>query len=492
LILDALAASFADELTKIAKVVTPLQPHQQRVVNRIQEKDQPGLVVAHGLGSGKTLTSIAAQEALGHKASVVVPASLKANYRKEVKKHVRGKTPTRHLVSMQNMATKKTPPTDPMMIVDEAHRARDTSTSTYQTLKNNEAEKRLLLTGSPFYNHPSDIAPLVNIAAGKNVLPGTKEDFSSRYISNNKVSPGILRRLMGVRPGSVEGLNQGRAKELKGHLAKWVDYHPNSTTDFPEVQREDVRVPMTPQQLKYYDTVMGQAPAWVSYKVRSGLPPSKTEAKQLNSFLTGARQISNTTGPYHTEGQAQDPKIQMAYDNLKQHLDANPNAKAVVYSNFLDAGINPYKAKLEEGGIPYGEFTGEMPKAKRDDLVKQYNANKIRALLLSSAGGEGLDLRGTRLMQILDPHWNNEKLKQVEGRGIRYQSHSDLPPEERKILVQKYLSTRVPKGLLEKIKLKKPGGSVDEYLSNLASQKEKLIDEFRGLLPQEPQPQPAG
>lgn len=56
-------AAFLDELEKLAAVSTPLLPHQQRAVDRLQREDQPGLVAIHGLGSGKTLTSIAAQEA---------------------------------------------------------------------------------------------------------------------------------------------------------------------------------------------------------------------------------------------------------------------------------------------------------------------------------------------------------------------------------------------------------------------------------------------
>jgi hypothetical protein len=127
-----------------------------------------------------------------------------------------------------------------------------------------------------------------------------------------------------------------------------------------------------------------------------------------------------------------------------------------------------------------------MDRTERDDLVKQYNANKLRTLLISSAGGEGLDLRGTRLMQILDPHWNDEKIKQVEGRGIRYRSHDDLPPEERNVLVQRYLATRPRMGLLEKAHLRKPGGSVDQYLRDRAGDKERLIQQFRALLPKEP------
>ncbi len=483
--LPGLIDGFCDELEKLANITTPLKPHQQRVVDRIQQPDQPGLVVAHGLGSGKTLTSIAAQEALNMPADVVVPASLQGNYRKEVKKHVTGKTPKRHVQSMQNVAVKGKAPERKMMIIDEAHRARDPSTKTYQTLSKNQAEKRLLLTGSPFYNHPADIAPLVNMAAGEKVLPGNPTDFERKYVAQRKVRPGPLARMRGIRPGSVPELNQKREGDLREIFGKWVDHHPGSTEGYPTVSREDVKVEMTPEQMGVYSTILNKAPAWVAYKIRKGLPPTKAEAQQLNAFLTGTRQASNSTAPFQTEGDPHEPKIEKAYNNLKEYLDANPKAKAVVYSNYLQAGLDPYKRRLQAAGIPFGEFTGQQPKDVRDNLVKQYNENKIRALLLSSAGGEGLDLKGTRLMQILDPHWNDEKIKQVEGRGVRYQSHADLPEDQRNVHIQRYLATRPRMSLLEKMRLKNPGGGVDEYLAARAAEKERLIGQFRGLLPSE-------
>jgi SNF2 family DNA or RNA helicase len=481
-------ASFSAEVEKLAVIKTELQPHQQRVVDRIKRKDQPGLVVAHGLGSGKTLTSIAAQEALNIPADIVVPAALQGNYKKEIKKHVRGKTPRRHVQSMQNVAVKNSPPSNKMMIVDEAHRAREVGTKTHQVLSKNKADKRLLLTGSPFYNHPSDIAPLINMAAGDRVLPSNPQDFEKRYVSMNKVSPGFFGRLRGVKSGVVPNLNKKREEELKQHFGKWVDYHPSSTDNFPEVKRENVEVQMTSEQMGVYETLMNRAPAWVAYKIRKGLPPNKAESQQLNAFLGGVRQASNSTAPFQVD-ETQDPKIQKAFENLKAHLDENPRAKAVVYSNYLQAGLNPYKRRLEEAKIPYGEFTGQMDKVRRDKLVKQYNANKLRALLISSAGGEGLDLKGTRLMQIIEPHWNDEKIKQVEGRGVRYKSHDELPPEERNVLIQRYLATRPRTGLMEKAHLKGPGGSVDQYLATRSAEKERLIQQFRDLLPKEPTPQ---
>jgi hypothetical protein len=473
---------------KKADVITDLQPHQKRVVERIKSPSQSGLLVAHGLGSGKTLTSIAAQEALGLPADVVVPASLQENYAKEVRKHTTGPSPHREIKSLQNVALKGHGPSNRMLIVDEAHRAREPGSKTYQTLAKNRSEKRLLLSASPFYNHPADVAPLINLAAGgkEPVLPAKRGDFERRFVSSKVSKPGLWGSIRGVKPGETPILNPKERRHLQDTFKQWVDYHPGSTEGFPTVEREDVKVPMSPEQLKMYDTLLGKAPYWVSYKIKQGLPPNKQEAQELNAFMSAVRQVSNTTAPYQTEGKVHDPKIQAAFDRLKQNLDTNPQAKALVYSNFLDAGVKPYKQRLEESGIPYGEFTGEMARAKRDDLVRQYNENKIRALLISSAGGEGLDLKGTRLIQVLDPHWNAEKIKQVEGRGIRFKSHDHLPEEERKVLVERYLATRPRSGVMEKLRLQQPGGAADEYLAQMSANKEQLIDQFRQLMPNQP------
>lgn len=115
-------------------------------------------------------------------------------------------------------------------------------------------------------------------------------------------------------------------------------------------------------------------------------------------------------------------------------------------------------------------------------MVRDYNDDKLKALLLSSAGGEGLDLKGTRLIQLLEPHWNQEKLKQVIGRGIRYKSHAALPEDERNVRVQRYLATRAPSGLLERVGLKKPGYGVDQYLDEMGARKERLNQQVREML----------
>lgn len=475
--------SAAAVLEKEARLLSTPQPHQKRVADRLSKDDQPGLVAVHGLGSGKTLTSILTEDQLKLPTTVVVPAALRGNYAKELSKHVTGNDhPKVDIVSMQNAALAGSVPGDGLLVVDEAHRARGMDSKTRAAIANNKAKKRLLLTATPFYNHPADIAPLINMVAGKDILPGHRPEFEKRYIKELKQRPGLIGWLRGVKPGKIPTLNPDRAKELQAVFDKWTDSYEGSKVNFPEVKREDVKVPMDRAQRQIYDTLMKKAPFWVQYKVRRGLPPTKQESGSLNAFLGGVRQVSNTTAPFQRIGNPHEPKVEIAFQNLKKTLDSNPRAKGVVYSNYINAGLEPYKKRLDAAGIPYGEFSGQMPKFERDNLVKAYNENKLRTLLISSAGGEGLDLKGTRLVQLLDPHWNVEKLKQVEGRGIRYKSHEGLPPEEQNVLVQRYLATLPRKGLAEKLHLKKPGLGVDEYMVGTADRKDRLNRQFRELI----------
>lgn len=472
---------------KIADIRTELQPHQQRVVDRIQ--GQPGLVVAHGMGSGKTLTSIAAAERLGGPTTVLAPAALQTNYQKEMKKHIKGKPEAQYdISSLQRAALSGEVAPSKTLIVDEAHRLRDPSSQARKAVRGAETEKRLLLTGTPLYNRPYDLASLVNVAAGDNIFPGAQADFDRRYIGEKVTQPGFFaKHFRGVQPGSTPVLkNEG---ELGKKLQQWVDFHENNTEGFPSRHDQVVGVTMSPKQQELYDFAMEQAPAWVRYKVQHGLPPSKAESKELNAFASATRQISNSPGGFeqgmdYETAAAHSPKLQEAFRRLQEGIAKNPEHRALIYSNFLESGLHPYETMLKAKGIPYGKFTGELGKSERDNMVKQYNEGALKALMLSSAGGEGLDLKGTRQIQVLDPHWNKEKIEQLVARGIRYKSHEHLPEDQRHVDVEHYVSQLPEPGMLKKlIGGKRPGG-IDEYLRQMSASKDELNQQVRTLLKQ--------
>lgn len=461
---------------------SPLLPHQQRVIDKLEKEDQPGLILMHGLGSGKTRSSIEAYKKLGLPAEILLPAALKGNYEKEIKKWV-GKNPKDvHIRSQQDLARKGANPEDfknKLMIIDEAHRLRNEDTKLYKALKNVEPKKRVLLTGTPIYNHPSDIAKLINLAGGKDILPERLPEFEKEYIGARTVFPSFAHRILGVSPGQEMFVKN--KDYLRKVFHKLIDYHAGNAEGFPEVSKEVVNVPMHENQQRIYKALMKDLPWHLRAKVSAGLPPNRKELDKLIPFLSGARMISNSTlGFDENEKNVVSPKIEKAFNYLKDQIAADPEYKGLVYSNYLQSGVEPYKKLLQQANIPYGEFTGDIKDSVRNQLVKDYNDNKLRALIVSSAGGEGLDLKGTRLVQLLEPHFNNEKIKQVIGRAARYKSHEALSPEKRKVMIQHYLSSLNPT-TFEKLRRKQPT-STDEYLQNLADEKEKLNNEFIKLI----------
>ncbi len=465
-------------------------PHQQRAVDKLLRNDQPGLILWHGLGSGKTRTSIEAYKALHMPTSVIVPASLAGNYRKELDKWVGGQPKDVDIVSQQLLGRTEEgqkPPlkNEGLMIVDEAHRLRNAGSNTSRVIHDIPAQKKLLLTGTPIYNHPSDLATLVNTVAQEDILPMSESGFEQSYMTKEKVQAPLLAKIFeGAKDSSKKVINERKKKDLAKILNKYIDYYPGSKEGFPEVKQTTVSVPMSTQQERIYDTIMGKAPWTVRTMVKYNLPPSKSDITHLRAFLNGARLVSDSTAGFVPEGkEVVSSKIDTAFKHLKDKLDSDKTYKGIVYSNFINSGVNEYKKRLDANKIPYGEFTGEVKSSIRDNLVKKYNENKLRVLLLSSAGAEGLDLKGTRMVQVLEPHFNNEKIKQVIGRAARYQSHAALPKEKQNVLVENYLSTKPWKDSWwnRLWGIEKPT-STDEYLKNMAEQKEKLNDQFLDLV----------
>ncbi len=83
--------------------------------------------------------------------------------------------------------------------------------------------------------------------------------------------------------------------------------------------------------------------------------------------------------------------------------------------------------KLDELGITYRQITGAQTGAKRAESVRMYNEDRIKVLVITKAGGEGLDLKNTTGVILMEPAWNESANQQVIGRAVRYKSHETLP-----------------------------------------------------------------
>lgn len=452
-----------------------LQPQQQRVIERI--KNEPAVLVYHGLGSGKTLASIAAGETLGGTREVIVPASLRENFRKELKKFV-SKPKDYDVKSYHEAVRRGISPAD-LTIFDEAHRLGRGESQT-SALPRQVGGKALYLTGTPVRNDPSELAPLLPLLAADRGAPVTQEAFAKKFIEEREVSPGFFGRLWGITPGvEKELIHKNKLRDL---LSGRVDYHP-AQGEYPAVTTKTVEVRMSPEQDRVYRGLMARNPM-LSYKIRNNLPPSKVESKSLNAFLSAVRQASNNPASFDVtltgSPVKHSPKLRRMLADLTKGTTDDVNFKAFVYSNYLDSGVLPLSQELSALKIPNAVFHGGLSDAERRRIVEDYNAGRLKVLLASGAGSEGLDLKGTKMVQIMEPHWNASRVDQVVGRAVRHMSHSHLPESERTVEVRKYFSKPI-QGFIDRLFGREATGA-DHYLNELSNKKEDLIRQLLGVL----------
>ena len=184
------------------------------------------------------------------------------------------------------------------------------------------------------------------------------------------------------------------------------------------------------------------------------------------------------------------------YAAILQNIQNAPGS-SLIYSQFLDMegigifrlvmdanGYAPIEIIMSSGGIPifserteaslrkgtlqprYITFSGaekedvrrlaldvfnarfnELPESLSKVLLEagfKDNDNKrgqiCRCFCITSAGAEGLSLKNVRAVHIMEPYWNDVRLKQVKGRAIRIGSHLDLPKEDQNVSIYTYVT----------------------------------------------------
>lgn len=468
-----------------------LQPHQARVVRNVQNQlateDKVRLLLYQGLGSGKTLGGLAAAESTKIPYTAIVPAALRVNLRKEQEKFIDPATAVlSNIMSHTGLGRGLNIENPQSLLIDEAHRFRNSESAQTKNLLEavRKAKQVVMLTGTPIVNSPADFAVPYSVLTGKNMSP---EEFSSRYVDNDP-HPSLYRRIFGLKAPDPALKN---VNELKENLKGKVDYFAPAKPQ-AEINREDVITEMTRDQTDLNAQMYGKLPALLRWKLQLNYPLTNEESKKMVSFLTGPRQLGLSTNAF-TQGKVDpmaafksSPKLTEAFKRLNDLLNKDPKGKALIFSNFIESGLAPYQAALNKAGIPAASFTGALSDKQRKKLVDDYNSDKLKVMLLGPSGTEGLSFKGTKLVQLLDPHWNNTRAEQSEGRGLRYDSHAHLPLADRKVKIERHIARAAPsrlKSLLRYIGIKVNSlPATDDYLIAAGNRKQQLNDKFLDLL----------
>lgn len=450
------------ESTCITRSKLLLKNHQVKVIDFLNQESHRGLLVIHSVGTGKTLTAVTVSQCFLDKNQdanviVVTPTSLQENFKENMKKYGADPNDDRYqFFTIQSFSNaSKSGQIDcknNLLILDEAHNIRTHISKGEGVNARNlldcakYSKKVLLLTATPLINKISDINNLMAMVNGMEPIP----ESAFKYLSNN-------------------------IRELESYFdCKISIYSPPETEikdKFPGKEVQDIFIKMSPSYLEKYEEIERNE---LDAENRNNLFGGTSD---LTVFYNGVRRASNNLD------EKMSPKIKWIMKKIKE----NPGSKFLIFSHFLDAGIGLMMSNLTDNDIDFEHVDGSMSITNRKKAVDKYNNRDVNVLLISKAGGEGLDLKETKFVIILEPSWNDSTLVQVIGRAVRYESHINLPKDDQVVYVYKLhmvkpSEERFLESILEQNKVESPVKdsvlSVDLYLKNFSKLKQIVIDEF--------------
>ncbi len=435
-----------------------IKKHQLSVANHLV--DNKGVIVVHSVGTGKTLSAISTAQCLLIKKIVshiivITPTSLQENFKSQAKMYGISSAELDNLYtfytiqgisnSIDNNDVK--PPGNSLVIIDEAHNLRTLGGSRFQNIFKyvKRASKVMLLTATPLINYKHDIINLVSLINGEKPISIDKFELM------------------------LDELDKTDFKNYVSNIFSfYIKDQDKPDPNFPSKKVLEIFLPMDKD---YYNTYIGVENGQVSK-----IPDFK--GKNIHVFYNGLRRASNIIDK-------KSPKVEWIIDKIK----LEKKSKFVIFSHFINMGLKPIMKWLESKKIKYSHVTGDLSIQERKEAVDKYNNNELRIMLISKSGSEGLDLKGTGYIIIMEPAWNENAIEQIIGRGVRYKSHEGMVKSKQNVTIYKLYCIKpqefksinkiTNKFLLE---YNENMLSVDLYLRNYAWLKQQEIISFYKIL----------
>ena len=294
----------------------------------------------------------------------------------------------------------------------------------------------MLLTATPLINYPYDIINLISLVKGE--PPLTIEEFD-KVLESKKL--------------------------LSQYISNVFSFYSRKENDnFPDKKIHEIFLPMNTKYSQVYEKIeKGHVSKFKDFK-----------GKNVHVFYNGLRRASNTIGDFS-------PKIDWIINFIKQHK----NQKIIIFSHFIEMGIVPIIKFLNKNDIPYAHIIGDVSMKERESAVNNYNQNKAKIIFISKAGSEGIDLKNTSSIILLEPSWNENTIEQIIGRGVRYKSHSKGKTVNiyRLYTVKNFEDKNIKKIIDNNLlTFGKCMLSVDLYLRNYSKTKQDKLNSFNNIL----------
>jgi len=476
--------------------------------------------VYHRIGAGKTCSAIQIAEKWKkvRKIKVVLPASLKGNFRNELRSMCGGNN---YLKPSERKTLAELDPSDnkykeiikrsderineyykiysynkfiescqegtmnlrkTLLIIDEVQNMVSETGSFYNQLKKliNSSDKSLrivLLSATPMFDKPTEIALTMNLLMLPKKIPINRE-FEKTFIKTQK-------------RGEKNYYYTKNMELFKEYIKGYISYYRGAPVyTFPKMKVRYVKCEMSKFQYNAYKTVSNKEKKQLKKRIKS-----MTVDTLPNNFYLGTRFVSNIVFPnmktdysgYHSFCGKEITKRLYKYSTKFNAIlnKLKKRGKTFIYSAFKElSGLRSLVRVLEEMGYKnyvyhgpgkkrFAIWSGDESQYIKEEIREVFNrtdnlyGEKLKIILGSPSIKEGVSLKAVQYVHILEPYWNQSRLDQVIGRASRFCSHKDLPEEKRMVHVYIYIAVH-----------EKEEETVDEYIKKLSDNKNKIIRDF--------------
>lgn len=514
--------------------------HQLFCAKYMTDKVVKGLLIFHGLGTGKTLTFTITANALDMDTVILAPASLKENEFKTIEQNYTGSKKfyflsynSPNFVGQYKKLGKRTIGEskdinyfdNKFIVIDEAHiffqnvisGKAEQAFKIFTFLLSAKDVKFMFLTGTPISGDPFELSPMFNLLR-KDTFPIKRDEFYNYFVAgddsvikNKNVFADRITGLVSYYKG-IHDINQWILPKMDSFeiircpmgLVQWSNYISIrlKEVDFERKSRYDKR------SFKVGNYKRPERSNFGAYKAGSLQAcdfafPSEVEKKYENVHGT-IKNIAETKWKYLTDLF----KFSDIYDNidkystkikkLLEHIDKIKGQKIFIYTRFKVVGTYILSEMLKQVG--YTEWTKKnlMKETTIDsdktfgvvngdttdkyEIINYFNdksnmyGSKMKIIIGTSVMAAGVSLFDTREVHVLEPQWKYSIMDQIVGRINRVCSHVNLPISERTFKVYFYLS-EVPNKYKDLADFD-DGLSSDEIIYSISDKRNKLINSF--------------
>lgn len=467
--------------------LTPL-PHQLEVARQVVENMNGKAILADEVGLGKTIEAgLILKEymirGLVKKVLILVPASLVTQWEIELntKFYIPAVAQRKAYVWEQcdvvvsSIDTaKRNPHRDiifsldyDLIIIDEAHKLKNSKTKNYEFVQSLKKKFCLLLTATPIQNRISEIFNLVSLLKpghlGNETAFYEKYKKDSRSLDDNAHLKELVNKVMIRNRRADTGI-------------EWTKRHV-----------ETIPIEFSKEERDLYESVTelrGEGD-WVNSSQFSVMTLQREACSSREAvFYTLRNMVSRQEAPsdmFQEQIQFLVSKVEKVQRNSKAEkaleLIKGIDDKVIIFTEYRATQLY-LQWFLKQHGISSVPFRGGFKRGKKD-WMRELFKNNVQVLIATEAGGEGINLQFCNHIINYDLPWNPMRLEQRIGRIHRLGQEKDVMIYN--FAVKDTVEEHILKLLYEKIHLfEKVIGELDDILAKLefGSIQDHLTDIF--------------